>query len=70
MEIPSASECPAVDGSSNVGESVRNGIGLDGERNHPQIHRGESRRRPFQACRFSVPSLATLTLLMIVKIPS
>ena len=35
VEVPSASECPAASGGNDVGESVRDGIGLDDEWEHP-----------------------------------
>ena len=34
MEIPSTPECPAVDRGVNVGDSIRNGIGLDDKWKH------------------------------------
>ena len=35
VEIPSASKCPTADGGNDVGESVRDGIGVDDEWKHP-----------------------------------
>jgi len=35
VEIPSTSECPAADGSNDVGKSVCDGIGLDDKWKHP-----------------------------------
>ena len=52
MEVPSASERPAANRCHGVGASVRNGIGLDGERKHQRIHQGESQRQPIPACGF------------------
>jgi len=37
VEISSASERPAANWSNDVGESVRDGIGLDDEWKHPRI---------------------------------
>jgi len=37
VEIPSTSECPAANWGNNVEESVRDGIGLDGEWKYPRI---------------------------------
>ena len=67
VEIPSASECPTANGGDNVRESVRDGIGLDGEWKHPRIRQGTSRCRPARACRFSVQVLATLAPLTTAK---
>ena len=35
MEIPQTPERPAATRSNDVGESVRNGVGLDGKWEHP-----------------------------------
>ena len=59
VETPSASKCPATSGSNDVGESVRDGIGLDDEWEHPRICQDTSRCRPAWACKFSVWGLAT-----------
>ena len=59
VETPLASECPAASGSNDVGESVRDGIGLDDEWEHPRIRQDTSRCRPAWACKFSVWGLAT-----------
>jgi len=37
VEIPSASKRSVANGSNDVGESVRDGIGLDDEWKHPRI---------------------------------
>ena len=70
VEVPSASECPAASGGNDVGESVRDGIGLDDEWKHPRIRQGTSRCRPTWACKFPVQNPPASAPLTAVKTPA
>ena len=70
VEVPSASERPAASGSNDVGESVRDGIGLDDEWEHLRIRRGTSRCRPAWACKLPVQNPPASAPLTVVKTPA
>jgi len=46
MENPSASECAAAARSDDVRDSLRNGIGLDGKREHQRLREGTPGCKP------------------------
>ena len=61
VEIPSTSECPTTNRNSNVGESIRDGIRLDGKREYQRIYQGASGGGSLQACGFYIEVLLSLS---------
>jgi len=57
MENPPTPQCPVADRSDDVGESVRNDIGLDGEWKHQRLCEGTPGCKPIGTGKFSVQNL-------------
>ena len=60
VEIPSTPQCPGPNRGIDVGESFRNGIGVDAERGYQTICHNASRSKLSQAGQSSIRNLASL----------
>ena len=66
MEISSTFERPAADRGDDVRESLRDGIGLDGERKHQRLREGTPECKSNRAGRLFVESLAVFATSSVI----
>ena len=63
VEIPSTSKCPVADRSIDIGDSVRNGIGVDAKREYQSIYQSTPRSKSSWTRSCSVCNLFSLVLM-------
>ena len=66
VEDPPTSECPTADRSDDVRDSVRDDIGLDGERKYQRLREGAPRCKPVGAGRLFAQNLMTFGSISLI----